>query len=136
MIAAARIPVTTLLFALGLDSEEILDTYFNIITFSRIKDGWRKPFDASKMRGTKALVDLIDADSGDVIVEAGKKLTARAARDLEEKGVKALKVSNEDLIGEYIAEEIVSTETGEIFMEAGDEITEENLVLLEEMGYE
>ncbi len=39
------------------------------------------------------------------------------------------------LIGEYIAEEIVSTETGEIFMEAGDEITEENLVLLEEMGY-
>ncbi|MEP0521523.1 MAG: DNA-directed RNA polymerase subunit beta [Hyphomicrobiales bacterium] len=130
-----KIPVTTLLYSLGLDSEEILDTFFNIITFSRIKDGWRKPFDASKMKGTKAVVDLVDADSGEVIVEAGKKLTARAARQLEEKGVKALKVGNEDLIGEFIAEEIVSMETGEIFMEAGDEITEDSLVLLEEMGY-
>ena len=48
------------------------------------------PFDAERMRGIKAVNDLIDADTGEVVLEAGKKLTARQARQLAEKGLKAL----------------------------------------------
>src|ERR671938_1912822 len=72
-----KIPVTSLLYALGLDGEEILNTFYNRIPYARGKEGWRVPFEAERMKGFKAPIDLIDADSGEVVLEAGKKLTVR-----------------------------------------------------------
>jgi DNA-directed RNA polymerase subunit beta len=131
-----KIPVTSLLFALGMDGEEILSTFFNQIPYKRVKDGWRVPYDAERMKGFKASVDLIDADSGEVVVEAGKKLTARAARLLAEKGVKALRATDEDLYGQYIAQDLYDPTTGEIFAEAGEEITAKSLQHLIDLGFE
>ena len=119
-----KIPVTSLLFALGMDGEEILNTFYKQVHYKRAKDGWRVPFDANRLRGYKAVNDLVDADTGKVVVEAGKKLTVRQARQLAEKGLKALRMSDEELIGHYIAEDLVNAKTGEIYAEAGDEITE------------
>ncbi|MBN8999479.1 MAG: DNA-directed RNA polymerase subunit beta, partial [Rhizobiales bacterium] len=131
-----KIPVTSLLYALGMDGEEILDTFYNQIAYSKVNGGWRMPYDAQRMKGVKAAVDLIDADTGEVVVEAGKKLTARAARALADKGVKALKVTDEELFGSYVAEDIANPVTGEIYAEAGDEITEKLLGVLEGAGYD
>ena len=129
-----KIPVTSLMFALGLDGEEILDTFYNKIIYERAKDGWRMPYDANRMKGMKAVADLIDADTGEVVVGAGRKLTARAARQLAEKGLKALKVTDEELEGLYIAEDVVNMQTGEIYVEAGDEITAKMLAMLADLG--
>lgn len=131
-----KIPTTSLLFALGLDGEEILNTFYNTITFSRAKDGWRMPFDPKRMKGYKAVADLIDADTGEVVVEAGKKVTVRQARQLAEKGLKALKISDDEMVGQYIAEDLVNPHTGEIYVEAGDEITEKMLKQLVDLGYD
>ena len=130
-----KIPVTSLLYALGLDGEEILRTFYKHVTYKRAKEGWRVPFDANRMRGYKAINDLVDADTGKVVVEAGKKLTVRQARQLSEKGLKALRMTDEELIGNYVAEDLVNPKTGEIYMEAGEEITEKNLKVLIEAGY-
>src|ERR1700716_2463714 len=116
-----KIPVTSLMLALGMDGEEVLRTFYQQVVYKRIKEGWRLPFAATRMRGYKAVNDLIDADTGKVVVEAGKKLTVRQARQLAEKGLKALRVSDEELIGHYIGEDIVNQKTGEIFVEAGEE---------------
>lgn len=129
-----KIPVTSLMFALGLDGEEILDTFYNKIVYERAKDGWRMPYDANRMKGMKAVADLVDADTGEVVVGAGRKLTARAARQLAEKGLKALKVTDEELEGLYIAEDVVNMQTGEIYVEAGDEITPKMLAMLADLG--
>jgi DNA-directed RNA polymerase subunit beta len=129
-----KIPVTSLLYALGLDGEEILDTFYNRIVYTKAKTGWRVPFDAERLKGFKGTVDLVDADSGEVVLEAGKKLTARGARQLAEKGLKALQATDEDLIGQYIAEDLVNYQTGEIYVEAGDEISEKMLKALDEIG--
>ncbi|WP_112664706.1 DNA-directed RNA polymerase subunit beta [Microvirga flavescens] len=131
-----KLPATSLLYALGLNGGEILDTFYNRVVYKKAKkDGWRVPFDAERMKGFKASVDLIDADSGEVVLEAGKKLTARTARQLAEKGLKALRATDEDLYGQYIAEDLVNMKTGEIHAEAGDEINEKLLKGLEEVGY-
>ncbi|HET9617009.1 MAG TPA: DNA-directed RNA polymerase subunit beta, partial [Pseudolabrys sp.] len=130
-----KIPVTSLLYALGLDGEEILRTFFKHVTYKRAKEGWRVPFDANRLRGYKAINDLVDADTGKVVVEAGKKLTVRQARQLSEKGLKALRMTDEELIGNYVAEDLVNPKTGEIYMEAGEEISEKNLKVLIEAGY-
>jgi len=131
-----KIPVTSLLYALGLDSEEILNTFYSRLIYKRAKEGWTVPFDAERMKGFKASVDLIDAKTGEVVLEAGKKLTARAARQLAEKGLEALRATDEDLYGQYIAEDLVNPSTGEIYAEAGEEITEKLLKGLEEAGFD
>jgi DNA-directed RNA polymerase subunit beta len=130
-----KIPVTSLLYALGLDSEQILATFYKHIIYKRAKDGWRVPFDANRLKGYKAINNLVDADTGKVVVEAGKKLTVRQARQLSEKGLKALRMTDEELIGHYLAEDLVNGRTGEIFTEAGEEITEKNLKVLIDAGY-
>jgi len=129
-----KIPVTSLLYALGMDSEDILKTFYNTIIYKRAKDGWRVPFDANRIKGYKAINDLIDADTGKVVVEAGKKVTVRQARQLAEKGLKALRMADEELLGHYIAEDLVNPKTGEIYVEAGDEITEKTLETINEIG--
>ena len=130
-----KIPVTSLMFALGLDGEQILSTFYKKISYKRAKEGWRVPFDANRFRGYSTVNDLIDADSGKVVLEAGKKLTVRSARQLQEKGLKALRMSDEELVGNYVAEDLVNPKTGEIHAEAGEEITEKLLKLLNEQGY-
>jgi DNA-directed RNA polymerase subunit beta len=130
-----KIPVTSLLYALGFDAEEVLNLFYRKVIYKRQKDGWRVPFDANRFRGYKAINDLVDADSGKVVLEAGKKLTVRQARQLAEKGLRALRLTDQELIGRYIAEDLVNPKTGEIYAEAGEEITEKNLKVLNEAGY-
>src|SRR5246500_3057986 len=130
-----KIPVTSLMFALGLDGEQILSTFYKKIIYKRAKEGWRVPFDANRFRGYSTVNDLIDADTGKVVLEAGKKLTVRSARQLQEKGLKALRMSDEELVGNYVAEDLVNPKTGEIYAEAGEEITEKLLKALNEQGY-
>ena len=131
-----KIPVTSLLMALGMDGEEILSTFYNKITYKKSKDHWRIPFNVDRFRGLKAVGDLVDADTGEVVVEQGKKITARQAKQLAEKGLKAIKATNEDLFGSYLAEDVVNYATGEIYLEAGDEIDEKTLKVLLEAGEE
>ena len=131
-----KIPVTSLLFALGMDGEEILSTFYNTVIYTRDGEGWRVPFDAERMKGVKATENMIDADTGEVAVEAGKKLTVRAARQLVEKGLKAVRAQDVDLHGQYIATDLYNPSTGEIFAEAGDEITAKTLPALIEAGFE
>ncbi|MGY3118853.1 DNA-directed RNA polymerase subunit beta [Bradyrhizobium sp. S3.14.4] len=130
-----KIPVTSLMFALGLDGEAILSTFYKKILYKRTKEGWRVPFDANRFRGYSTINDLIDADTGKVVLEAGKKLTVRGARQMQEKGLKALRLSDEELVGNYLAEDLVNPKTGEIHAEAGEEITDKSMKALNEQGY-
>src|ERR687895_1879092 len=72
-----KIPVTSLMMALGMDGEEILSTFYDSVTATRDGEGWRLPFDPEKLKGAKPAEDLVDAKSGEVVIEAGKKVTAR-----------------------------------------------------------
>jgi len=129
-----KLPVTTLLYALGLEDEEILATFYDRITLKSTKEGWRMPFRPDRLRGIKPTSDLIDAKTGKVAIEAGRKVTARLAKKLADEGLKELLVSDEDLHGRYLAQDIVNMETGEIYGEAGEELDAKLLVKLKELG--
>jgi len=129
-----KLPVTTLLFALGLDDEEILSTFYDNITLKAAKGGWRMPFRPDRMRGIKPTTDLVDAKTGKVAIEAGRKVTARLANKLADEGLKELLIKDEDLYGRYLAQDIVNLESGEIYGEAGEEIEEKLLETLKELG--
>ena len=120
-----KLPVSTLLFALGMDQESIMDAYYNTVQYEKVdNNGWKTQFFPERLRGTKPSSDLIDADTGKVVVPAGKKVTPRAVKALiDENKVKSIFVSFEDIIGRFVARDIINEETGEIWAEAGDELT-------------
>ncbi len=123
-----KLPVTTLLYALGLDQEDICAAYYDTVNykFDKKKKSWITKFFPQRVRGTKPVLDIIDAKTGDVIAEAGKKVTPRAVKKLIEEGkVKNVLVPFEALIGRFSAVDIINEKTGEIWVEAGDELTVE-----------
>jgi DNA-directed RNA polymerase subunit beta len=127
-----KLPVTTMLYALGLDDEEILAHFYKHIPIKESKRGWKMPYIAEKFRGVTPQSDIADAKTGEVIARQGEKITARRARELAESGLKEILISAEDLAGRFIAEDIVDLETGKIFAEAGDELDAELLAELKE----
>jgi len=131
-----KLPATTLLYALGMDQEEILDEFYSRVPHAKAESGWTMAFNPDRWKGVKVERDLIDAKNGEIVLEAGKKLSARAAKKLAEEGLSNLLLSDEEMIGRYFASDLVNFDTGEIYAEAGEEITKEHLALLEEIGVE
>lgn len=120
-----KLPVTTLLYALGLDQEGIMDAYYNTVDYTLEKNkGWVTKFFPERIRGTRPNMDIVDADSGEILFEAGKKVTPRAVKKLIDEGtVKNILVPFDNIVGRYVAKDIINEETGAIYVEAGDELT-------------
>ncbi|WP_439815726.1 DNA-directed RNA polymerase subunit beta [Zavarzinia sp. CC-PAN008] len=132
-----KLPVSTLLFALGLTSEEILDSFYKKVGYTRSGDGtWRTAFVPERIRGVKLTADLVNGVTGEVAVPAGTKVTPRLARKLKEDGLEQLLVSSRDMVGRYAATDLINEETGEVYVEAGEELSESSLKTLESAGFE
>ena len=118
----------------GMSNEEILGTFYDTLTYSKDKKGWKTAFDGERYRGVKLVSDLIDAKTGKVVAEEGAKITPRKAKKLAEDGLKDILVQPEQLIGQYLASDLFDTKTGQVTHEAGHEITEEDLTTIDEAG--
>lgn len=120
-----KLPVTTVLYSLGMDREGIMDAYYDTVEYKVKKNkGWVTKFFPERIRGTRPAFDIVDAKSGKVIAEAGKKVTPRAVKQLIEDGkVTEVLVPFDELVGKFVAKDIINEETGEIWAEAGDELT-------------
>ena len=129
-----KLPVTTLLQGIGLSGEEILNYFYRTVgyKYDAKKGGWRTGFNPERLRGLRAVRDLINAKNGAVVVEAGEKITPRRTRKLIEDGVKELLVADEDLVGRYVSVDMVDEKTGLVLAEAGEELTEELVASLRE----
>ncbi|MCG6935559.1 MAG: DNA-directed RNA polymerase subunit beta [Proteobacteria bacterium] len=127
-----KLPVTILLRALGYNTEQILEMFFETNTFRMTKDGYTLELVPERLRGETATFDIKIKNK--VIVEEGRRITARHIGELEKAKIKALLVPDEYLFEKVLAHDIVNKETGEVIAQANDEITEERLALLKEAG--
>ncbi len=120
-----KLPVTTLLYALGMDQEGIMDAYYETISFKHVKNkGWVTKFFPNRVSGTRPSYDLVDAATGEVILKAGEKATPRMVKKWKDDGaITELLVPFDNILGRYVAKDIINEETGEIWAEAGDELT-------------
>ncbi len=120
-----KLPVTTLLYAIGMDQEAIMDAYYETVSYRHVKGrGWITRFFPERVRGTRPTFDLVDADTGEVITKAGDKVTPRMVkRMIDEGSVSSILVPFEQIVGRYVSKDIINEATGEIWVEAGDELT-------------
>jgi len=129
-----KLPVTSLLLALGLTPEEILHQFYNTVTFGRSPSGWIVPYVSENWRGQKPLYDVVDAKTGEVVFAAGQKVSPRAANKAAKDGLEALLIPTEEIFGRYAALDLINEQTGEIYIEAGEEVSAENLEKLDKAG--
>ncbi|AUH64284.1 DNA-directed RNA polymerase subunit beta [Paracoccus zhejiangensis] len=127
-----KLPVTTLLYALGMDQEGIMDAFYDTVDYNLQRagkgkeGGWVTRFFPERVRGTRPSYDLVNADTGEVITKAGEKVTPRLVKKLLESGERVnLLVPFERIVGRFVAKDIINEANGLIYAEAGDEITAE-----------
>ncbi|MGM0585305.1 MAG: DNA-directed RNA polymerase subunit beta [Pseudomonadota bacterium] len=130
-----KLPVTTLLYALGLTQDQIMEEFYDTVVYRRTKDGWAVPFRGERLKATKPDFDIVDAASGEVLFEAGKKITPRRINQLLENGeVTETLAPFETIFGRYAARDIINEDDGAIYVEAGEELTDEKVQALLDAG--
>src|SRR6476646_4159872 len=105
--------------AVGMSKEEILSSFYGTVVYQRGASGWMTPFQEEQFRG-KLTADLIDADTGEVRVQAGERMTPRLGRRLREAGLAHVLAPHEELVGRYFAQDLITEETGDVYFAAGD----------------
>lgn len=130
-----KLPATIILRALEISTEEILDLFFEKNTVRIDGDKLKMDVVPERLRGETAQFDILD-NNGEVVVETGRRISARHTRALEKAGVTELEIPAEYLLGKIYAKTHISEETGEVVINANDEVTLENLLELRELGTE
>ena len=128
-----KMPVTTLLKAIGLTNEDILKQFFVFDTFHLGAKGSELDFVPERLRGEMARFDVLGKD-GKVVAAKDKRITARHVRELVDSGIKRIAVPNDYIVGRTLATNVVDKTTGELIAKANDEITDESLGKLLDAG--
>ena len=124
-----KLPITTILYALGLSREKIIETFYNYnnYEYDNEKKLWKTKFiPENYKRPIKLSYDLIDAKSNKKLLGKGEKLNFIIANKLKEKNVQNIQVSNQELIGKYVCKDLKDS-NNEVFIKSGFDITDELL---------
>ncbi len=127
-----KLPVTIILRALGMNEAEILATFFDTNTFFVSRDEVALQLVPQRLRGETATFEIRIGDQ--VIVEEGRRITARHVRQLEDAKVTRLRVPREYVYGKVLAHDVVNTDTGEILAKANEVLTAASVEKLIEAG--
>ncbi|RFA31603.1 DNA-directed RNA polymerase subunit beta [Alkalilimnicola ehrlichii] len=127
-----KLPATILLRALGYEPQEILEMFFEMNTFRFEGNKVILDLVPERLRGETATFDIKIGDQ--VLVETGRRVTARHIRELDKAGVTALEVPDEYLNGKIVAHDLVDTKTGELIAEANAELTDEMVQAVRDAG--
>lgn len=125
-----KLPATILLRALGYSSHEMLDLFFEMERFTCSGEGFQFEVIPERLRGEVASFDILDGKK--VLVESGRKITARHIREMDKAGITSLEVPAEFIIGRTLGHDLINTETGELVASANDEITDELLAAIQQ----
>ena len=124
-----KLPATMLLRALGYTTQEILDMFFETSSYEIKKDSYFLDITPERLNKERATFDIKDS-KGNVIIEAGRRVTMKHVRDIEKMNLKQIEVPEDYLIGRAFAKDIIDTETGEIIIHTNDEVTVEAIAIL------
>ena len=128
-----KLPASILLRGLGYTSEQMLEMFFETSKFSLGAEVCKLELVPSRLRGDIATFDIKDND-GNVIVEEGRRITARHIKQLEKAGITELEVPTEYLYGRVLAKDMIDQSTGEVLVECNTELTEEVVTKILDAG--
>ena len=128
-----KLPATIMLRALEMPTEEILGLFFETNQVRIDGEKYLSDIVPDRLRGETAQFDILD-NKGKVVVETGRRISARHTRALEKAKITELEVPAEYLVGRVFARDYINKETGEVIVTANDLLTLENIVDITQAG--
>lgn len=130
-----KFPVTILLKALGLNNEQLLEYFYDLDTVVVEKGPkFYRYIDIEKMIGQRSLTDLVDPDSGEVLVKSGRRITRAVAKKVKSLNMKRVEINADDLVGKVIGKPIVDKNTGEVIADVNSELTKDTVLAAVKAG--
>ena len=129
-----KLPASIMLRALEYSTEEILDIFYDTTNFAIKGDKLVMDLIPDRLRGETATFD-ISIKKGEVLVESGRRITARHIRSLEKAKIDKLEVPAEYIVGKVLSKAYIDKSTGEVVAEANAELTLELLAELSQAGH-
>ncbi len=132
-----KLPVTTLLYALGYNKMEILDLFYDFKSFAFEKSSktWKTKFNPDDYkRPVKSRIDLVNATDGKVVLKKGSKINYPIAKKIYDDGLKNILVSSDYFIEKYIKNDLKNPITGEVFLASGSQILQESIEKISEFN--
>ena len=127
-----KLPATILLRALGYETSEIIDLFFEKDEIKYDKDSFLLKLIPDRLKGTIATDDLKIKNK--LIIEAGKIFNARHVKLLQESKLEYLPISDEYLYGKILGQDIIDEETGEILIPQNTSIDIDNIDLIKKLS--
>ena len=129
-----KVPITILFRALGYSKEDIIKMFYPIVNVKIKNNKFLTQFNPDDFTG-RIEYDIKD-DKGNLIIGAGKRLTARKAKALIEGGLELIEYPLELLMDRYTANTIYDPESGEVLFDALTNLDELKLKKLLDLGFE
>jgi len=123
-----------LLMALGMTPSEMLTTYYSTINYELKKKSWVVDFQPETLTIYRLNYDLVNAETNEIVLEAGQKITPRLAKKFAEAGLKKVIIPNDTLLGAYLGSDLVDKSSGEVLAKIGMQITEDMLAAIDTAG--
>ena len=130
-----KIPISSLFRAIGMTSGQIIAEFYGSVDAFLLDKGWATAFDYDIMNGKKAPFDFVCADSGELVVKYGIKITTQLIEKLKSLKFRNYILTEEILLGYIVAGDLIDQETGELLLEAGSIINSESLKILEKLNF-
>jgi DNA-directed RNA polymerase subunit beta len=129
-----KMPATVLLKALRYSTDELLNYFYKSEEIHFDGEKMQKTSDPELLASQKAVVDIVDPQTGEVLVKANRKFTKAAIRKMTEHGIKHIPITSEEVIGKVASHDIIDPSTGEVLAECNDEITQSRLDEIKSRG--
>ena len=118
-----KFPATILLKALGMNTEQLLEYFYDLDEiFVKGKQLFRK-LDIERMSGQRAIADIVDPATGEALVKAGRRITRAIVKKVKDLGLTEVEVQPQDLEGKVLAKPLIDESTGEIIADANTELS-------------
>jgi DNA-directed RNA polymerase subunit beta len=122
-----KFPVTILLKALNYNVEQLLDYFYDLDRVMARKGKLFREIDIDRMAGQRALVDIVDPKTAEVLVKQGRRITRAVVKRVKQLELTEVEVSPDDLEGKVIAKPLIDETTGEILADANAEMSKDIL---------
>jgi DNA-directed RNA polymerase subunit beta len=125
-----KFPVTLLLKALGYSTEELLNFFYQTEKIFLEQESIHRKFTPEFLVHKKAVTDIYDPRTGEVLIKKLKKITPAIIRKMQDAGVDRLAATSADLIGRVVAHDVLDPQTGEMLINCNEAVSEDNLAVL------
>ena len=125
-----KLPITTLLYAIGYKRKEMLNLFydFKVFNYDKSKSKWETKFNPNDYkRPIKLRTDLINSKDNKKVLKKGSKINFIIAKKLYDEGLKNILFTSDYFLGKYVKNDLSNQSQNEVFLKSASQIQQDDI---------